>query len=59
MSENVEQERVERPKRGPARPRLLIADLGWTREEAVAVRAKLAAFEEDWDVPEMDIYDTL
>lgn len=41
------------------RPRLLVADLGWRREEAAAARAELAAFEEGWDAPEMDAYDAL
>jgi hypothetical protein len=41
------------------RPRLLVADLGWSREEAAAVRGQLAAFEEDWDAPGMDAYDAL
>jgi hypothetical protein len=38
---------------------LLIADLGWSREEAAEVRAQLAAFEEDWDAPGMGAYDAL
>lgn len=41
------------------RPRLLVSDLGWTREEALAVYAELAAFEEDWDIPSMSAYDAL
>ena len=35
---------------------LTIADLGWTREEALAIRAKLSSFAEDWDDPSMDVY---
>lgn len=42
----------------PAGP-LLVEDLGWTREEAAAVRAQLATFAEDWEAPEMDAYDAL
>lgn len=39
------------------RKALSIDDLGWTREHAAQVRARLSAFAEDWDDPEMDIYD--
>jgi hypothetical protein len=35
---------------------LTIRDLGWTRERAREVRAKLATFAADWDDPSMDIY---
>lgn len=38
---------------------LLVTDLGWLRAEAAAVRAQLAAFEEDWDAPGMSAYDAL
>lgn len=31
-----------------------IADLGWSQEEAAAIRTKLATFTEDWDDPRMD-----
>jgi hypothetical protein len=41
------------------RPHLLVADLGWTRDEAAAVRAQFGSFAEDWDAPEMDAYDAL
>jgi hypothetical protein len=34
-----------------------IADLGWTIDEAAATRARLLAFEEDWNAPGMDAYD--
>jgi hypothetical protein len=45
-------------KRSPWRgERLTIRDLGWTREHAREVRAKLATFAVDWDDPSMDIYD--
>ena len=40
----------------PAEPKLTIRDLGWTRERAREVRAKLATFAVDWDDPSMDIY---
>jgi hypothetical protein len=39
------------------RPRLTLRDLGWTREQAMQVRAKLSTFALDWDDPAMDIYD--
>jgi len=40
-----------------ARKPLSIDDLGWTQERAAQVRARLSSFAEDWDDPEMDIYD--
>jgi hypothetical protein len=36
--------------------KLTIRDLGWTRERAREVRAKLATFADDWDDPSMDVY---
>jgi hypothetical protein len=60
--------RAWRGKQAPAAPRkqvkriprtdkkLTIRDLGWTREYAREVRAKLATFAPDWDDPSMDIY---
>ena len=39
--------------------RLLIRDLGWTREQAIETRLRLQAFEQDWDAPGMEIYDEL
>ena len=41
----------------PKTPGLSLRDLGWTREQAKAVRAKLSSFAEDWDDPRMDVYD--
>lgn len=38
---------------------LLVANLGWSAEEAKETRARLAALEEDWDAPGMDAYDDL
>jgi hypothetical protein len=35
----------------------LIQDLGWTREDATAIRHRLSAFREDWEAPGMEIYD--
>jgi hypothetical protein len=40
-------------------PPLLISKLGWTPKEAFETRARLAAFEEDWDAPGMECYDNL
>ena len=42
----------------PEHPRTLAA-LGWSREQAAAVRAQLASFEEDWNAPGMEAYDEL
>ncbi len=45
------------PKKVPlTKNNLTIRDLGWTRERAREVRAKLATFALDWDDPSMDIY---
>lgn len=38
---------------------LTIDQLGWTPEEAAAIRASLSAFAADWDHPSMAIYDGL
>ncbi len=44
-------------KRAPlTKNKLTTRDLGWTRERAREVRAKLATFAADWDDPSMDIY---
>ena len=37
--------------------RRLIKDLGWTKERARKVRARLASFDEDWNAPGMEAYD--
>lgn len=37
----------------------LIQDLGWTQEEATAIRYRFAAFREDWEAPGMELYDDL
>lgn len=39
--------------------RMLIEDLGWTREQTVETRLRLRAFEEDWDAHGMELYDEL
>lgn len=31
--------------------------LGWTPKEALDTRARLASFEEDWERPDMALYD--
>jgi hypothetical protein len=47
----------KRAKRVPrARKKFTIRELGWTREHAREVRAKLATFAVDWDDPSMDVY---
>ena len=44
-------------KRAPlTKNKLTIRDLGWTRERAKEVRAKLATFAADCDDPSIDIY---
>lgn len=40
------------------RPRPM-SGLGWSAEQAAALRHKLAAFAQDWDDPAMDVYDAL
>jgi hypothetical protein len=38
---------------------LLVSNLDWSAEEVQETRARLAAFEKDWDAPGMEAYDTL
>jgi hypothetical protein len=38
---------------------LLIADLGWTTEEAADTRTRLRPLAEEWDDAEMSLYDEL
>ena len=40
----------------PTKNKLTIRDLGWTRERAREVRAKLTTFAADWDDARMDVY---
>ena len=40
----------------PTKNKLTIRDLGWTRERAREVRAKLTTFAADWDDASMDVY---
>jgi hypothetical protein len=48
---------MKHAKRLPrASKKLTIRDLGWTREHAREVRAKLATFAMDSDDPSMDMY---
>jgi hypothetical protein len=42
-----------------AENKMLIAHLGWSREQALETRMRLRTFEEDWDAPGMDGYDEL
>ena len=39
--------------------RMLIGDLGWSREQALETRMRLRTFEEDWNAPGMEAYDEL
>jgi hypothetical protein len=41
----------------PAKNSNLLADHGITPAQAAELRAKFGAIAEDWDSPEMDIYD--
>jgi hypothetical protein len=41
----------------PTPPKIDLADRGIGQAEASELRAKLASFVEDWDRPEMDVYD--
>jgi len=36
-----------------------VAELGWTREQAARVRSALGAFQDDWNAPRMELYDTI
>jgi hypothetical protein len=36
-----------------------IEDLGWSRSDAADVRARLQSFADDWDDPDMNVYDAL
>lgn len=38
---------------------LIEKDLGWTREEAAEVRARLSSFSSGWEAPGMEDYDEL
>lgn len=38
---------------------LIVSDLGWSTQEVHETRARLAAWEEDWDAPGMEAYDNL
>ncbi len=39
--------------------RMLVENLGWTREQAIETRLRLSVSEEDWDAPGMELYDEL
>ena len=43
----------------PRKRLLVISDLGWTPEEALATYHRLQAFQDDWNVPGMELYDEL
>ncbi len=46
--------RIAEPKK-----RLLVKDLGWTREQALANHYRYRSFAEDWNAPGMEVYDQL
>jgi len=46
---------LPRTRRDFLRPK----DIGWSRQETLETKAKLAAFEEDWNAPGMEAYDSL
>lgn len=35
----------------------IISNLGWTREQIIETRFRLQTFEEDWNTPDMEMYD--
>ncbi len=41
----------------PSRHKPSLAELGISREEALAIRYQFGAMAADWDDPEMDVYD--
>lgn len=56
----VHQKPARRPSdRVRATKKLLLGNLGWTANEAREARARLLAFEQDWDAPGMEEYDNL
>jgi len=38
-------------------PRLLVHDLGWSKDEALDTHFRLRPFQDDWEAPGMDAYD--
>jgi hypothetical protein len=38
---------------------LRIEQLGWSRADAADVRSRLHSFADDWDDPDMDVYDAV
>ena len=43
----------------PESKRVNLADYGIGSEQAADLRARLSTFAEDWDRPEMDVYDEI
>jgi hypothetical protein len=41
----------------PVRRAVDLRDRGFTEEEIIDLRSRLSAFAEDWERPEMDVYD--
>jgi len=46
-------------KKTPLKKANTVKDLGWTAAEAAETRSRLSTFEDDWDAPGMDEYDSL
>ena len=40
-------------------PRLLVADLRWSKKQGQETRLRFSSFEDDWNRPEMDANDAL
>lgn len=62
--EGVRARQLRKPARRPndrvrTTKKLLLGNLGWTADEAREARARLLAFEEDWDASRMEDYDKL
>jgi hypothetical protein len=59
ISQEAASKRKPSQKAKVAQGPLLVSNLNWSTEEVQETRARLAAFEEDWDAPGMEAYDTL
>lgn len=51
--------RIVPGKTGEPKRRLLVKDLGWTKEQALANHYRYRSFAEDWNAPGMEVYDQL
>ena len=57
--DNLEDTAKSTPEGAARGESLLIADLGWTPEEAADTRARLRRLADEWDDAEMSLYDDL